>query len=315
MKWIDSYAHVKTFSPVRAEVTTSPLLDLALDATMRALHQPSVRKLYGRYMDLLNQRDNLGMSSRLTAVSKAVSRISLATNLPFSGAMDELDLLESMGKNSIDHCILVNLEPYGSADEILDIARREPSAFTAVVHLKKAAPSSFLKRAESAVEKGARGLAIHPILEGLSPTSDHYQECARFGAEKGVPLVCRTGVTFYSEGYDAKAGEIENYETLVRGHPRTVFVMTHSNLAEYEKAIGFARRHENVFLDTAWQTAGSMRKILKAVGASRVLFASDWPVLGDQQRVQKRILSRLKLSAKDLEKVAGGNARDLYRIN
>ena len=174
---------------------------------------------------------------------------------------------------------------------------------------------AFEERFQEAVRAGSKGLAIHPILEQQAVSSVHYDRCASLCGEAGIPLICRTGVTYYSDVYDAQAADVRNFEKLIQAHPKTRFVLSHSNLADYEPAIAIAKRFPNTILDTAWQTAASLKKIIDSIGAERVLFASDWPVLGDQQRTQRRILSKLKLKPGELERISWKNATDLYRIS
>lgn len=57
------------------------------------------------------------------------------------------------------------------------------------------------------------------------------------------------------------------------------------NLHEPERAIGLAERFSNVLLDTSWQPGEVIAEACRRVGAAKILFASDWPLLGDNHRV------------------------------
>ena len=92
------------------------------------------------------------------------------------------------------------------------------------------------------------------------------------------------------------------------------FIFTHSNLANYEIAIQMCEVFENVMLDSAWQSPESVGAMIKTLGSDRVMFASDWPMMGDQQKVQIRIFNKLKLNTESTEKVFFKNAQRIFKL-
>ena len=118
----------------------------------------------------------------------------------------------------------------------------------------------FEQTAQEALDRGALGFVIHPILEKTDPREESYFPIAELAQKNGVPLVCRTGRTQYLGNPHAEFGAITRFSRLVSQFPKLSFVMSHSNLSEFATAIDFAREHENVILDTVWQNVFSVKK-------------------------------------------------------
>lgn len=313
MKWIDSYSHFRSFSAKDSNILKNPVANWAFDGFTRLLNTSKITKAYSKYQDIVNLHDNRFIEENPSLVKKSFMAAAMLTNLPFYAGKDENDLLSSMGRNLFDHSIVINLEPFSKAASLLHACNGK-KYLTPVVNLDADSLGSFEQRFDAAVAYGARGIAIHPIIEKKQAWDPHYFKCASLARSYDVPMVCRTGITSYFGDYDANAAEISNYENLVAANPKTTFIMSHSNLAGYLKAIEFAQNHENVFLDSAWQTRVSVQKIINSIGADRLLLASDWPIMGDQQKVQRRIFSKLNISDTELEKIVFTNAKNLYKI-
>lgn len=310
--WIDCYAHFRSFSAEQSHALPSALANYALDRLYGALGAPRIDRWYNRYQDVVNYRDNRFMSSEPSKVSRALTHLAMATNFPFYAGKTEDHLLENMDRNGISHALVVNLEPFQPHSSLLGACRGNPRLFPIVNLAEHLAEIEVV--GESVVRDGAKAFAIHPILERRRADDPLYFRLAEFCRAHRLPLVCRTGATDYPGEFDRDAAEIARYRPLVEAFPDVTFVMTHSNLGRYEDAIIFSREFPNTILDSAWQTAASTKRLLEAVGPERFLFASDWPVLGDQQKVQKRIFGKLRLPVADLETIAFRNPNRIFGL-
>jgi len=311
VRCIDTFSHHSILGK-----NSERLFDARFTPLQRMLGDPVVKGVYAKFMSVFNLRDNQGAPEGTNSFAKNLVRIAFTANLPFASQMNCEDLLVSMRNNHVSHSMLVNLEPFSTFEESLKAIDRYPRQFFAIAHF---APTddldAFAKQANSAFDHGAKGIYVHPILDERDPSCELYHRIAEVCAAHDLPMICRTGLTHYSERHDAELALAPKYESLIKAHPKTSFVLSHSNLAQYRDAIAMAKTSENIWLDTAWQNVQSISEMIQEIGAERILFASDWPILGDQQAVQRRILEKLNLDAQQLEAITFMNANRLYRLD
>ena len=309
---IDSFVHIRPFSAQQAHLTQVPFLDRKIDHLFDRLSSSGVDRLYNMSMDFLNRRDNRFMPRANARAGKLVQRMVLGANIPFCSAKNETDLLASMSANGIDRAIVSAIEPFSDSKHVLSVCSKNPKLLPVVSFTAEEANVGTLFA--HYLKKGARGVHLNPVLERMAPQSERYFEIADLARSKHVPVICRTGVTATLGRFDGALSDIRNYESLVKGFPECTFIMTQSNSGDYRVAIDFAKKHPNCYLDTAWQTRDSIRNMIRALGSERILLASGWPVLGNQQKVQLRILAKLGLPDDDFENITWRNATRIFRL-
>jgi predicted TIM-barrel fold metal-dependent hydrolase len=73
----------------------------------------------------------------------------------------------------------------------------------------------------------------------------------------------------------------------------------------------------NLYYDTAATTYlyrfGVFRAVCDLAGEEKILWASDWPLLG-QERLLQRIQNEAMLSEVELAQILGGNAARLFEL-
>ena len=68
-------------------------------------------------------------------------------------------------------------------------------------------------------------------------------------------------------------------------------------------------RYPQLFTDTSWQTAETIRGAVEAVGADRLLLGSDWPLLHDDLQLDAvTILKRAVGDGRVFDTIAERNA-------
>jgi predicted TIM-barrel fold metal-dependent hydrolase len=82
--------------------------------------------------------------------------------------------------------------------------------------------------------------------------------------------------------------------------------------ARLEKAISLSLKHDNIYLETSGNTYFFIKHAVKRLGASKIIFGSDFP--HEHPLVMARAVDLLDLPAKDKESILGHNLRRLMRI-
>lgn len=198
------------------------------------------------------------------------------------------------------------------SDWVISEARAEPR----IVPIFSVHPRDPLKaeKVQEYVRRGARGLKLHPVIQNFSPKSKDVFELIEAIKPYKLPVICHTGCFPIPHLQRRKEqAEVESLIPLIRQFPTVPFILCHMNLLSPDKAIAAALQFENVYLETSWQTPQNIRKAIARVGASRIVFGSDWPYAS-----QTASLATVRSACRDdesLKKILGENARRLLNLS
>lgn len=236
------------------------------------------------------------------------------------------DLIASMDASAVDVSLVVGW-PWGSNqrcaehnDYLAEAKNRFPDRIVWLGIINPAAPG-VTEEIVRCVELGASGFGeINADGQGFRWSEpDSYREALMTILETGLPIMCHTsepvGHRYPGKGY-AHPQEIL---TAIEEVPLLKWVLAHwgGGLPFYELMPEVKVACANVAYDSAATSylynPTVFRHIIDLVGVEKVVFGSDWPVLG-----QARLLNRIRgldLSANELAAVLGGNAARIYGIN
>lgn len=176
-----------------------------------------------------------------------------------------------------------------SNDYVLDAAARFQGRIFPFACVNPLAGSSGLKEAERCLAAGARGLGeIATYGAGLGPqVCEAIAPLAELCREAGVPLVLHTNEPV-GHAYPGKARmEISEVYELIRSCPHTTWILAHwgGGLFVYhllKREADEVLRH--VYYDTAagpyLYKPAIYRRFAEIVGSDRLVFGSDYPLLG-----------------------------------
>lgn len=252
---------------------------------------------------------------------KARKNIDLLASLaPLPNLMIESssqDLLQCMDDASVDSAVIIAHPPTISNELILESAAKN-SRFIAAVSIPKGTsrPASLLK---NYVNQGAKLLKIHPCLDSEGPSSPRYKSLLKAASDLGIPVILHTGCIHAPLFYQKpELGKAELYAPWFKANPQTRFILAHMNFHEPQVALDLALNFHNIYVDTSWQPAETIGEAVRRIGAERVLFGSDWPIVGNNISVgRKRIEDALRtglITQDQAELVLGKNAVQLLGL-
>jgi predicted TIM-barrel fold metal-dependent hydrolase len=171
---------------------------------------------------------------------------------------------------------------------------------------------------DAAHARGARILQVHPASDGIEPNDDFYRLQIEAATKRGWIIHVQTGAPKAHLVYRRpEFSEIGRFEKWFTAWPDTPFVIARLGFNDPEKAMDLAETYENLFLETSWQPTETIAEAVRRVGASRVVFGSDWPILGNNQRIGlhriRDAVSSQMFSEEDAEKILGGTAEKILR--
>jgi predicted TIM-barrel fold metal-dependent hydrolase len=194
------------------------------------------------------------------------------------------DLIETMDDNGIDRALVIAHPPLVSNEFVLNRCEEEPR-LGAVVNIPASEnePAEALRRY---VARGAVALKIHPAADGEGPESPRYHELLKAAETHGLPVIIHTGCIHTHALYkDPLQGKAELFIPWFETYPKIKFVLAHMNYHEPSIAIDLMEEHLNVYTDTSWQPAEIIGEAVRRIGADRILFGTDWPIVGNNHSV------------------------------
>ena len=170
------------------------------------------------------------------------------------------------------------------------------------------------------VHAGAKGLKLHPILQGAALTDRRTVEEVEAFAPHEFPILMHTGIAnYYSEKADKirekpSFGKIQYARDLIKSFPKVTFIVGHAGLAEIGEVLEMLSGFKNVWVDISFQNVLNARQLIETFGPGRVLYASDWPF--GERNAPIRIVKKASRGDKTVEKrIFYENAAELLKIS
>ncbi|CAN5316313.1 hypothetical protein BH10CYA1_BH10CYA1_54740 [soil metagenome] len=224
------------------------------------------------------------------------------------------ELIHSMDKQGISHAVVYSLEPLTKTQEIVDITEpfRDRISVFASVNKEITDRVGYLT---PFVESGAvRGIKIHPQVGGYSKEEifEDTKDVIALANQYRLPVTFHTG-HIPVEALSGIGGnvDVKTIVPLIEAFPKCTIVLNHIGWESWRQVLEIAGKYENVMVETSWQPAHVVRRAVKALGAQRVLFGSDYPMFQQWQALRE---VRRALTASEFEQVASLNAIRLLRL-
>lgn len=241
----------------------------------------------------------------------SLSYTSVFSSLLIEGTV--ADLLETMKEEKVDRAIIIAAPPHASNDFILEVAQEHPELIP-VVNI----PPGDQSKLGDFVARGARALKIHAAIDGQGPDSPHYRRLLGEAEELGLPVIVHTGCIHMKLVYrDPELGKAERFRSWFKDFPKVQFILAHMNFHEPEIALELCKDFSNLHVDTSWQPPLVIKKAIKYLGPERVLFGTDWPLVGDNISIGLRRIEACVdhgLSQENSKLVLGLNAQRLFKV-
>jgi uncharacterized protein len=136
---------------------------------------------------------------------------------------------------------------------------------------------------------GARGLKLHPSLQGFAPNDRAVYPLYEAAAEAGVPVVFHTGQTGIGAGLPGGRGIKLRFsqpmliDDVAADMPDLTVVLAHPSVPWQDEAISMATHKANVFIDlSGWSPKYFPPQLVRAANGllqRKVLFGSDYPLI------------------------------------
>lgn len=195
-------------------------------------------------------------------------------------------------------------------DLLGEVVKRRPGRLLGQITVNPNYPDEVLpelKRCES--EYGVRMLKIHPFCHEYPADGQGYRDLWKYAHENDLVVLTHTWES------DANCAPTM-FGKIAAEHPGAKIILAHAGVTQEgcRQTIEVVAKHENLFLDTASSQphVGMIERFVRELGADRVLFGSDMPLLEPAAQFGK--IAYARISEEEKEKILGLNLRRLLRI-
>jgi predicted TIM-barrel fold metal-dependent hydrolase len=237
------------------------------------------------------------------------------------------ELIASMDEAGVDSSIVCGFSWKGADlchlhnQYLLEAASRYPGRLIAFLSLPFSDPDGAMKELESGIKEGGRGVGEIAFYHRAMTSHDLDLAGPLLAMMEGrkMPLLLHTNETI-GHLYPGK-GEtpLERYYELALAYPGLPVLLAHwgGGLLFYELMPEVAKALTNVYYDTAASPFLYSKRIYSVgseiVGAERILFGSDFPLISPRRYFHE--LEESGLNRKDQEKILGLNIARLLGLD
>lgn len=186
----------------------------------------------------------------------------------FGATADEL--LEALAVTGARAVVFTMHEPdgYPEANDRV-IAEAEASGGRLVPFCRLDPDDEPVREAERALERGARGIKLHPRAERFTLDHPEVERIVALADERRLPIVVHAGRGIPALGRHA-------YELTGR-HPDARLVLAHAGVSDLAWLWRHADERPNLLYDTAWWSTSDLLALFALIPPGRILLASDAP--------------------------------------
>ena len=236
-------------------------------------------------------------------------------------------LLNSMGDADVDMSVIAgfgwtDLETARrSNDYILESAAAHPDRLVACCSVNPRWGQAAIEEANRCLTAGAKGIGeLHAGTQGWgNRIGDELDDLMAIAAEFDAVVIVH-GSEPYGHEYPGKGSMTpDRLHRLASRYPSNRFVFSHmgGGLPWYAMMPEIGSALDNVWYDSAatpyLYQSNVYSAAVTAVGAGRVMFASDWPLIG-QRRAIRHLETDDRQSLADRERLMGLNAARVFKL-
>jgi len=190
-------------------------------------------------------------------------------------------------------------------DWVAEFTRARPDRFLGYCHINPNYPEAIeAEIARCFDDLGFAGFKIHISWNGHPYDGDRYAPVYEYANAHRLPILAHTW------GDES----VRQLAAMARRYPGATFMAGHSGAGDVEINLEEARRTPNLYLELTYSagTPWMVERLVREVGAERILFGSDTILFAASHQVGKVVFADIPESDKVM--ILGGNARRIFGL-
>jgi predicted TIM-barrel fold metal-dependent hydrolase len=191
------------------------------------------------------------------------------------------NMQRSLDEAGIDYTVCLPIAPYVTFEDLVK-AREKDARILPFTSIDFTRDYDISAQIEADMAQGAVGLKLHPIIQAVPLDDSRVIEALQACSRLKLPVLIHSGVSSYYLGKEKSRnvpsnGRIIHIDKVVRSFPHVNFIIGHAGLFQVKEVCQRMNGLPNVWVDTSFQSPGTIVKLMKVFGHDRVMYASDWP--------------------------------------
>jgi len=259
------------------------------------------RHIAGDYAPILRRMDALGIG-KTVLIGVGVRDLSLVT-IHDSPVFRSHLLFRTLGMLKARRLVgsrafRENLLRDPRNDDVLRAVRERPDRFAGFAFVNPESPNA-LPELKRCLEQGLRGIKLALVQYPTDLRGKNMTALCEVAREFAIPVFMHLGIS-------SAASEAE---WLAEAFSDVVFIIAHAGVQRFEETLVLAMRCDNVYVDTSSYiaTVAKIRRLYTTLGAGKLIFGSDVPVMCRDEADALAKIDALHLPASEKRKILGGN--------
>lgn len=246
---------------------------------------------------------------------------------PGDGDIDEV--LCNMKENNIRYTVMVNFAPAKILHENNIWSLKQGMLHPELLPCVSFHPDmegDLLPYLLDYVEKGCKGIKIHPMAQDFHPNHEKLQEIYGYCNENNLPVVFHCGRV--SNARLNHYSDLNNFLPIIEKYNQMPVVLTHMVDGNMEDVRYCSKKYKNVYFDTSiiitgypslmkvnepsWLEDDEVVSLIKEIGSESIIFGSDYPWGSPKHDIQR--IQNLSISDDEKKKILGMNAVQLFKV-
>lgn len=249
-------------------------------------------------------------------------------DVPGEGTID--DLIRGMNLTGIDYSIMANFAPPKILDAnniwTLEVSKLN-KCLIPLVSFHPDMGEDMLYLLEKYISLGAKGIKFHNMAQGFKPTHPALDSLYAFCNQISFPIEFHCGRV--SNARLNENSDLECILPVIDKYPDIPVILTHMADGNIDDVAKLSKEYQNVYFDTSivisgypgildtnepsWLEDSVVIDVIRAIGAQKVLFGSDYP-WGSPGHDLNRV-ANLNLTYKEKSLILGKNAMKVFNID
>jgi len=139
------------------------------------------------------------------------------------------------------------------------------------------------------IERGAKGLKLHPVLQNVSLLDERMQIAAEVFWESGLPVLTHVGIgQYYHEPcpwpVNNQYGAVNDFFKFCNRNPGQVIIGGHM-AAGAQGIADNIKDTSQIYADTSFCSAKAARRSVEILGAEHILYGTDYPFTHEKYNI------------------------------
>lgn len=244
-----------------------------------------------------------------------------------NGTIEEV--VSNMQKDRIDYTVLANFAPVKILHQNNLWSIKISKKYNQLIPLVSIHPEmegNTLLNLKNYISSGAKGIKIHSSAQGFLPNDARLNDIYAYCNEMRFPIFFHCGLT--SEVKANNYSDLEMLMPVIDKYKDIPIVLGHMAEGKFEDVLWLAKTYQNIYFDTSiaisgllcikrvhdtsWQNDDFVIDIFGSIGASRIVFGSDYPFGSPIHDINRLIHMNLKNEEKS--DILGRNALKIFSI-